>query len=199
MIVTCVSLSRVIGVGQNIKCGRALGAAPGKTPRRRRIAHAGVILAQDGSWRFFDRGGDGGDAGRVLPDRTVGDRGRLARQGFFSLRRAAQRNSRWRWRLSMRFARTRHDGRSRVLGFYSYSVMSVGIARALGCRGQANLWALDTFRHVQSSKNSSARGCKKKCQWKTRFVLLDRSRDISREERITGQSMNEGVETQATN
>ena len=75
---------------------------------------------------------------------------------------------------------------------YSYSVMSVGIARALGCRGQANLWALDTFRHVQSSKNSSARGCKKKCQWKTRFVLLDRSRDISREERITGQSMDEG-------
>ena len=35
--------------------------------RRRRIAHAGVILAQDGSWRFFARGGDGGDAGRVLP------------------------------------------------------------------------------------------------------------------------------------
>ena len=78
---------------------------------------------------------------------------------------------------------------------YSYSVMSVGIARALGCRGQANLGALDTFRHVQSSKNSSARGCKKKCQWKTRFVLLDRSRDISREERITGpssSSMNKG-------
>ena len=42
----------------------ALGAAPGKTLRRRRIAHAGVILAQDGSWRFFDRGGEGGDAGR---------------------------------------------------------------------------------------------------------------------------------------
>ena len=62
-----------------------MGAAPGKTSRRRRIAHAGVIRAQDGSWRFFDRGGDGGDAGRVLPvDRTVGDFGRLARQGFFS-------------------------------------------------------------------------------------------------------------------
>ena len=71
--------------------------------------------------------------------------------------------------------------------------LGLGIARALGCRGQANLWALDTFRHVQSSKNSSARGCKKKCQWKTRFVLLDRSRDISREERITEQSMNEGL------
>ena len=41
-------------------------------------------------------------------DRTVGDFGRLARQGFFSLRRAAQMNSRWRWRLSMRFAMTRH-------------------------------------------------------------------------------------------
>ena len=42
--------------------------------RRRRIAHAGgAILAQDGSWRFFDRGGEGGD-GRVLrdADRTVG-------------------------------------------------------------------------------------------------------------------------------
>ena len=83
---------------------------------RRRIAHdGGVILAQEGSWRFFDRGGEGGDAGRVLPDRTVGDRGRDARQGFFSLRRAAQINSRWRWRLSMRFAMMRHDGRSRVL------------------------------------------------------------------------------------
>ena len=35
--------------------------------RRRRIAHAdGVILAQEGSWRFFDRGGEGGDAGRVF-------------------------------------------------------------------------------------------------------------------------------------
>ena len=66
--------------------------------RRRRIAHAGgAILAQDGSWRFFDRGGEGGD-GRVLrdADRTVGDFGRLARQGFFSLRKAAQMNSRWR-------------------------------------------------------------------------------------------------------
>ena len=81
--------------------------------RRRRIAHAGgAILAQDGSWRFFDRGGDGGDAGRVLPDRTVGDRGRDARQGFFSLRRAAQINSRWRWRLTLRFARIRQLGRS---------------------------------------------------------------------------------------
>ena len=72
---------------------------------RRRIAHdGGVILAQDGSWRFFDRGGDGGEAGRVFrdADRTVGDFGRLARQGFFSLRRVAQMNSRWRWRLSMR-------------------------------------------------------------------------------------------------
>ena len=42
--------------------------------RRRRIAHAGgAILAQDGSWRFFDRGGEGGD-GRILrdADRTVG-------------------------------------------------------------------------------------------------------------------------------
>ena len=82
--------------------------------RRRRIAHAGgAILAQDGSWRFFDRGGEGGDAGRVLPvDRTAGDFGRTARQGFFSLRKAAQMNSRWRWRLSMRFARTRHESRS---------------------------------------------------------------------------------------
>ena len=70
-------------------------------------------MAQDGSWRFFDRGGDGGDAGRVLPvDRTAGDFGRTARQGFFSLRRAAQMNSRWRWRLSMRFARIRQLGRS---------------------------------------------------------------------------------------
>ena len=72
------------------------------------VVHARGGVAQDGSWRFFDRGGEGGDAGRVLPDRTVGDFGRLARQGFFSLRRAAQMNSRWRWRLSMRFAMTRH-------------------------------------------------------------------------------------------
>ena len=85
--------------------------------RRRRIAHAGVILAQDGSWRFFDRGGEGGDAGRVLPvDRTAGDFGRTARQVFFSARdvarAAAHMNSRWRWRLSMRFARIRQLGRS---------------------------------------------------------------------------------------
>ena len=46
------------------------------------VVHARGGVAQDGSWRFFDRGGDGGAAGRVLPDRTVGDRGRLARQGF---------------------------------------------------------------------------------------------------------------------
>ena len=60
------------------------------------VVHARGGVAQDGSWRFFDRGGDGGDAGRVLrdADRTVGDFGRLARQGFFSLRRAAQMNSR---------------------------------------------------------------------------------------------------------
>ena len=86
--------------------------------RRRRIAHAGgVILAQGGSWRFFDRGGEGGDAGRVLPvDRTAGDFGRTARQVFFSARdvarAAAHMNSRWRWRLSMRFARIRQLGRS---------------------------------------------------------------------------------------
>ena len=98
-------------------CGRAWGAAPEGTSHRRCIAHDGVILAQDGSWRFFDRGGDGGDAGRVLrdADRTVGARGRDARQGFFSLRRAAQMNSRWRWRLSMRFARIRQLGRSGFL------------------------------------------------------------------------------------
>ena len=51
--------------------------------RRRRIAHAGgAILAQDGSWRFFDRGGEGGD-GRVLPvDRTAGDFGRSLVSGL---------------------------------------------------------------------------------------------------------------------
>ena len=69
-----------------MRAGRALGAVRSASPRRR-IAHdGGVILAQDGSWRFFGRGGEGGDAGRVLrdADRTVGDFGRLARQGFFS-------------------------------------------------------------------------------------------------------------------
>ena len=50
------------------------------------VVHARGGVAQDGSWRFFDRGGEGGDAGRVLrdADRTVGDKGRLARQGFCS-------------------------------------------------------------------------------------------------------------------
>ena len=125
MIVTCVSLSRVIlpelsestldccidGVCSADTWGKTLlnkgfatrAGAPWarlrSASRRRRIAYAGgVILAQDGSWRFFDRGGDGGDAGRVLrdADRTVGDFGRLARQVFFSLRRAAHMNSRWR-------------------------------------------------------------------------------------------------------
>ena len=85
-----------------------------ETSRRQRAVHAGVILAQDGSWRFFDRGGEGGDAGRVLPvDRTAGDFGRTARQVFFSARdvarAAAHMNSRCRWRLSMRFARTRQQ------------------------------------------------------------------------------------------
>ena len=49
------------------------------------VVHARGGVAQDGSWRFF-RGGEGGAAGRVLrdADRTVGDRGRLARQGLFA-------------------------------------------------------------------------------------------------------------------
>ena len=49
------------------------------------VVHARGGVAQDGSWRFF-RGGEGGTAGRVLPDRTVGDRGRDARQGFLDPR-----------------------------------------------------------------------------------------------------------------
>ena len=92
------------------------------------VVHARGGVAQDGSWRFF-RGGEGGAAGRVLPDRTVGDRGRDARQGFFSSRRAAQMNSRWRWRLSMRFARIRQESRSglrRVLA----GLLSSPIARS---------------------------------------------------------------------
>ena len=113
-------------VGQNIiRDSRMRAGAPWarlrSASRRRRIAYAGgVILAQDGSWRFFGRGGDGGDAGRVLPvDRTAGDFGRTARQVFFSARdvarAAAHMNSRWRWRLSMRFARIRQLGRSSFL------------------------------------------------------------------------------------
>ena len=94
-------------MGKTLSAGAPWARLRWETSRRRRIAHAGgVILAQDGSWRFFDRGGDGGNAGRVLPDRTVGDFGRLARQGFFSLRRAAQINSRWRWRLTMQSSKT---------------------------------------------------------------------------------------------
>ena len=127
---------------------------------RRRIAHdGGVILAQDGSWRFFGRGGEGGDAGRVF-------------------------------------------GRARVVATRSWQVtlklgLSIAHAHGVGCRRISGLWI--RFGAVQSKKNSSARGLKvAKCPWKTRFVLLDRSRDISREERITGQSMNGGVETQAT-
>ena len=44
------------------------------------VVHARGGVAQDGSWRFFGRGGEGGDAGRVLPvvDRTAGDFGRTA-------------------------------------------------------------------------------------------------------------------------
>ena len=79
----CKSFSRYDKLGKTLSAGAPWTRLRWETSRRRRIAQdGGVILAQDGSWRFFDRGGDGGDAGCVLPDRTVGDRGRLARQGF---------------------------------------------------------------------------------------------------------------------
>ena len=132
-------------------------------------------MAQDGSWRFFDRGGEGGDAGRVLrdADRTVGDFGRLARQGFFSLRRAAQMNSRWRWRLSMRFARIRQLGRS-GLRRVARVLAPQDLGRSLwtrprnwprvGRRGQANLWALNTFfrraieQELEHARTNATRG-----------------------------------------
>ena len=104
-----------------------------ETSHRRRIAHdGGVILAQDGSWRFFDLGGDGEAAGRVLPDRTVGDRGRDARQGFLSLRNAAHMNSRCLWWLIRRFASIRHDGRS---GFLPPAFLTSRTARSPGGAG----------------------------------------------------------------
>ena len=55
------------------------------------VVHARGGVAQDGSWRFFDRGGDGGDAGRVLrdADRTVGDFGIIIQR---------HRNAAGRWR-----------------------------------------------------------------------------------------------------
>ena len=167
-----------------------------ETSHRRRIAHAGDILAQDGSWRFFDRGGDGGAAGRVLPDRTVGDRGRDARQGFFSLRRAAQMNSRWRWRLSIRFARIRHDGRSRVLvvnGLYKTCLQALkgGSATTRRCRETPRLPSCPILRRCAVYWWAQNRPGKP-----VLFCWTDL--EISRERRGSHGTIDErGVETQA--
>ena len=80
---------------------------------RRRINHAGgVILAQDGSWRFFDRGGDGGDAGRVLRD---ADRNVIGSNGSYGTRTATGPGDAP--KESLRFARFSRTGSVRTMVF----------------------------------------------------------------------------------
>ena len=140
-----------------------MGAAPGKTSRRQRIAHAGVILAQDGSWRFFDRG-----SVRTMFSGTS--------TNVFCALRGRMKLSRARAMLFIHELGRAASGAKILAGHFG---LGLGIARALGVEGRriSGLWICSGA--VQSSKNSSARV---QLVVRGKPVLLHEIRELSREQ-----------------